>query len=295
MPSIAENIGDYIKEYQSNNLFSGAVLISKQSEIIYCEGHGKASYELGVPITSKTKFRIGSITKTFTAVSILQLVDKGLLKLDDRIEKFFPSQREGDKITISHLLSHTSGIQNYTENPTMNEWANVNVSPDEIFQRFSNKELQSSPGTEYSYSNSNYVILGMVIEKITGKSYDSVIKEGIFDPLGMQDSDIEVAFRIVENRSTGYELDQSQSLIYSPFFNTTNAFATGNITSTVSDLHLWDSALYSDKFISPSLKSKMYKPILYNSQYGYGWFIQDTPFGLVALHSGGSLVIPQCF
>ncbi|MFC5406567.1 serine hydrolase domain-containing protein [Cohnella soli] len=287
MPNITETIEEYLKNFDSNSTLSGTVLISKQNEILISKGYGKASYELGVPNYPNSKFRIGSITKTFTAVSVLQLVEKGLIGLDDCINRYFPTQQGGDKITISNLLSHTSGIQSYTDSPLMIEWSKNNSSPDEIFKRFSKLELNTIPGTEFSYSNSNYCILGMLIEKITDQPYDRVLKETIFDALGMYESEVETPLKIIKNLSSGYELDLSKSLIQAPYLNTTNAFASGDILSTAADLHIWDEALHSDKLITSDLKSKMYKPFLEHSQYGFGWFVQDTPFGKLAFHSGG--------
>jgi CubicO group peptidase (beta-lactamase class C family) len=284
LSKLNENIHTYLEKL---DLFSGCVLLSKDGEVLFSEGYGKASYELGVSNTPGSKFRIGSISKTFTAVSILQLVDKGQIRLNDAVDMYFPQQKNGDKISISNLLSHTSGIQNYTDNPLMSDWVKNHSTPDEIFHRFSDTQLAFNPGTQFSYSNSNYVLLGLLLEKITDKPYDLAIKESIFDPLGMGDSDIETPFKIVHNRTSGYELDPSKSLINAPFFNTTNAYGCGNIISTVQDLNLWDTALYSDKLITPHLKSKMFEPFLGQFEYGYGWFLQYTPFGKLALHSGG--------
>lgn len=274
-------------QYLEEREFSGSVLISKHDDVVFSGGFGKASIELSIPNSIHSKYRIGSITKTFTAVTILQLIETGLISLDDRVNKFFPKQRDGSHINIGNLLSHTSGIYNYTNNPSMKEWAGKSVTPDEISQRFCNVELTHLPNTTFSYSNSNYVLLGMLIEKLTDKVYDQVLKENIFDPFEMSDTEIEVPFKTVENLSTGYELDHSQSLIISPFFNTTNAFAAGNIISTAIDLQKWDRALNSDHLLSPQIKKMMYNPYLHNSQYGFGWFLQDTPFGKLALHSGG--------
>lgn len=287
MSNLTHNIHTYLEKLEQNQLFSGSVLISKEGKVLFSAGYGKANYELSVKNAPGCKFRIGSITKTFTAFSILQLVNNGQIKLDDTVDKYFSQQKEGDKISIGNLLSHTSGIQNYTDNPLMSEWAKIHFTPEEIYSRFSNSELIFKPGSQFQYSNSNYVFLGLILEKILNTPYDEVIKKFIFNPLGMEDSEVETPLKIVENRSSGYELNEAKSLINAPFFNTSNAYASGNIISTVNDLHLWDKELYSSNLISSNLKNKMFEPFLGQFEYGYGWFLQNTPFGKLALHSGG--------
>lgn len=255
-------------------------------ELFFSAGYGKANIKQDINNTSKTKFRIGSITKTFTAVSILQMVDQGRLKLEDTVSRYLPLQHGGDIITISHLLSHTSGIPNFTDNILMKEWSQEYVSPEEIFARFFDKELDFPPGLKFKYSNSGYILLGLVLEKVLGRSYPDIIYNSLLQPLKMKDTEVEVPLKTVKDFATGYEYDHTSTLIDAPFFNSSNAYAAGSLISTVEDLFLWDQGLESNRVLSKHLTDRMFEPVKANFEYGYGWFVQNTPFGKAVLHSG---------
>ncbi|MFB9326226.1 serine hydrolase domain-containing protein [Paenibacillus aurantiacus] len=282
-----EAFTQFLHDYERRHGFAGTVSVSRHDEIIFSQSCGMANDERGILHSPSSMFRIGSITKSFTAASVLRLADQGQLSLDDAIGDYFPSQRSGERITLGHLLSHTSGIVNYTDDPLMREWASMTSTPEEIFDRFAIVELLSPPGSAFHYSNSNYVLLGMLIERISGQPYAQFLRSAVLAPLGMQDTQVETPGFMAENRLCGYELDASGAVIPAPLFDPTQAYAAGNLLSTAHDLRLWDRALRSDQFLAPDLASRMYKPALAQSPYGFGWFVQDTPFGRAVLHGGG--------
>ncbi|MBP1995427.1 serine hydrolase domain-containing protein [Paenibacillus eucommiae] len=289
MSNVTEHIHSYLEPLAQEGKFCGAILASHNGSILYSNGFGKANFELAVENTTKTKFRIGSITKTFTAVSVLQLVQKGKLNLDDPVSKYFPNQKDGDKITVHHLLTHTSGIPNYTDDPHMLEWSAQPSSPEKLIERFSQNDLEFPPGEQYKYSNSGYVLLGSILEQISGQSYELYLKEHIFEPLGMKDSGLDTPGCILDFRASGYHLSENGSLLNAPFFDPSNAYSAGAIISTIEDMHIWDQTLHTEKLLKKSFIDQMFTPVKgeHDYMYGYGWIIQDTPFGKLVAHSGG--------
>lgn len=289
MSNIAERINQYLEHLAQELKFNGAVLASMKGDIIYSSAFGKANFELDVDNTTKTKFRIGSITKTFTGVSILQLVQKGKLHLEDPISKFHPHQQDGNKITIHHLLTHTSGIPNYTLDPQMSEWSAQHHTAAKVIERFCRKDLEFQPGEQYNYSNSGYALLGSLVEQVSGQPYGMYLKESIFEPLEMKDSSLDDPSQMLERRAAGYLFNENRTLLNAPFFHPGNAYAAGGMISTVEDLHIWDQALSTEKLLRKPLIDQMFTPFKGEPgyKYGYGWVIQDTPHGKLVRHSGG--------
>ncbi len=287
--NVKEQIHALLEPLVPERKFNGAVLVSQRGSILYSEAWGQANMELAVDNTTKTKFRIGSITKTFTGVSILQLVEKGMLRLEDPVSRFFPQQTGSNSITIQHLLTHTSGIPNYTDDPSMFDWAANPSTPEILIGRFAHKEPEAAPGEQYKYSNSGYVLLGAILEQITGQSYADYLQEHIFLPLGMNQTQIDQPSQILLNRAAGYHSDEEGQLTNAPTFDPSNAYAAGAISSTIRDLHLWDQALYTEQLLTKPSLDLMFTPFKgeRDFQYGCGWIIQDTPFGKLVCHSGG--------
>lgn len=280
-------IHSLLEELTQRGAFSGSVLLTKRGETILSSGYGMADVEQGIPNTSKTKFRIGSVTKSFTAAAVLQLVGQGRIGLDDPIGPYFPRQTGGDRITIRHLLNHTSGLPNYTDNPLMMEWVQHAASPEEVAARFCIKELDFEPGSQFTYCNSGYVLLGLLMEKLTGKSYSEIIRDHLLEPLGMKSTEAEISFKEDSLFATGYEYDGAHTLVKAPFFHASNAYAAGSIISTVEDLLLWDYGLETNTILSKTLTEQMFTAGGPSIPYGFGWFIQNTPFGTMIQHSGG--------
>jgi len=260
----------------------GAVLVGSHGKIIYKKAFGKANLELNVPMNTNNVFRIGSITKQFTAIAILQLMEKGKLDVQDEITKFIPGYPvQGSKITIEHLLTHTSGIRDYTSIKDSTQRYKTDFTPAEMMTYFQNQPIRFAPGTRYEYSNSNYFLLGYIIEKITGKTYQQYLKENFFQPLGMTSSFYGNDTMIIKNRASGYTKSE-KGLENTAAISMTQPYAAGAILSTVEDLFKWQQAVQSYKLVKKETLEKAFTRYkLANgkeSNYGYGWrfgFIQQ--------------------
>lgn len=291
--SKAAKIDALVQQYVANRQFNGSVLVAEKGQVIFKKGYGMANMEWNIPNAPDTKFRLGSVTKQFTATLIMQLVEKGKLKLAGNVTDYLPDypKATGDKITIHHLLTHTSGIPNYTSFPKFFETLSRDpVTPEGFTKKFDSMPLDFEPGTKFSYSNSGYFLLGAIIEKVTGKSYADVLAENILKPAQMSDTGYDLFSPILPKRATGYE-KQGAKYINSPYLDMTIPYAAGSMYSTVEDLYRWDQALYTDKLLSASAKATMYTPFL--DYYAYGWGVNKAKIGelkdslLLIEHTGG--------
>jgi CubicO group peptidase (beta-lactamase class C family) len=273
--------------------FNGAALVAENGKIVYKGAFGPANMEWNIPNTPDTKFRLGSITKQFTATVVMQLVEQGKIKLDARLSDYLPDYRKdtGSKVTIHHLLTHTSGIPSYTSQPGFFE--NVSRNPykvDEFVKKYASGDLEFEPGSKYTYNNSGYFLLGAIIEHVTGKPYEQVLKENIFDALGMKNTGYDHHGAILPKRATGYS-KTPDGYANAGYLDMSIPYAAGSLYSTVEDLYLWDQALYTDKLLSAQSKALMYKPFLDN--YAYGWVVTNASFKQndqpvqVISHNGG--------
>jgi CubicO group peptidase (beta-lactamase class C family) len=234
---------DNLFSSQFNSSGIGCVtLISRHGQIIYKKASGMANIEMNVPMSTENILRVGSITKQFTAVSILQLVEKGLISLKDDITKFLPAYpTHGYTITIENLLSHTSGIKDYTEIKGLD----IKKSPYsalELIDLFKDQPMDFPPGTKYQYSNSGYIILGYIIEKISGVSYEQYLSSNIFKPSGMDFSFFDNSSSIIKNRVPGYKFSEGV-IMNADFFNASSAFSAGALVMSVEDFFRWHQAL----------------------------------------------------
>src|SRR5438067_3101194 len=267
----ATKIDQLISLHNKYGQFNGSALVADNGKVIYKKGFGLANMEWNIPNAPDTKFRLGSITKQFTATVILQLVEQGKIKLDGKLIDYLPDYRKdtGSKVTIHNLLSHTSGIPSYTSLPGF--FANVSRNPfavDDFIKKYASGDLEFEPGTKFVYSNSGYFLLGAIIEKVTGKPYEQVLKENIFDPLGMKDSGYDHWETILSKRAIGYT-QTPRGYETAPYLDMSIPYAAGSLYSTVEDLYLWDQALYGEKILSAKSKELMFTPNLNN--YGYGF------------------------
>jgi len=289
----AAKIDEYLRRANSYGQFNGAALVAENGRVIYKKGVGLANMEWHVPNETDTKFRIGSITKQFTSMLIMQLVEQGKLKLDGKLSEYLPEYRRdvGDKVTIHHLLTHTSGIPSYTGLPNFfNEVSRDPYTVADFVKKYASGDLEFEPGTKFRYNNSGYFLLGAIIEKVSGKSYEQVLKENIFEPLGMKNSGYDHYSAIINKRASGYQKTPA-GYINAPYLDMSLPYAAGSLYSTVEDLYLWDQALYTDKLLSAKNRELMYKPFLDN--YAYGWGItkvtlkQSKETVNSAQHTGG--------
>jgi CubicO group peptidase (beta-lactamase class C family) len=258
--------------------FNGSALVAENGKVVYKGAYGLANMEWDIPNTPDTKFRLGSITKQFTATVIMQLVEQGKIKLDAKLSDYLPDYRKdtGSKVTIHHLLTHTSGIPSYTSQPGFFE--NVSRNPykvDEFVKKYASGDLEFEPGSKYTYNNSGYFLLGAIIERVTGKPYEQVLKENIFDPLGMKNTGYDHHNTILPKRASGYSTTPG-SYANAAYLDMSIPYAAGSLYSTVEDLYLWDQALYTDKVLSAQSKALMYKPFL--DDYAYGWVVTNASF-----------------
>ena len=258
--------------------FNGSVLVAENGKVVYKGAYGLANMEWDIPNTPDTKFRLGSITKQFTATVIMQLVEQGKIKLDAKLSDYLPEYRKdtGSKVTIHHLLTHTSGIPSYTSQPGFFE--NVSRNPykvDEFVKKYASGDLEFEPGSKYTYNNSGYFLLGAIVERVTGKPYEQVLKENIFDPLGMKNTGYDHHNTILPKRASGYS-KTPDSYTNAAYLDMSIPYAAGSLYSTVEDLYLWDQALYTDKVLSAQSKALMYRPFL--DDYAYGWVVTNASF-----------------
>jgi CubicO group peptidase (beta-lactamase class C family) len=280
----ADKINELVSRYADYGKFNGAILVAEEGEVIYKKGFGFANMEWDIPNQTDTKFRIASITKQFTAMLILQLVAEKKLDLNVPISTYLPDypKQNADKITIHHLLTHTSGTPEFDEFIYFYDIERNRHRPEELLSIFAEGELQFTPGEEYAYSNTGYVILGVIIEKISGKSYAKALQDNIFTPLEMLNSGYDNNRTILKNRASGYYTTYGRgNYINANYLDMTIPYAAGSIYSTVEDLYIWDQALYTDKLLP-----KKYRDLLYGKYiparsryYGYGWFIADMQVG----------------
>lgn len=278
-PQKAAKIDELMTLANKYRLFNGSVLVAENGKVIYKKGFGLANMEWSVPNTPETRFRLGSITKQFTAALILQLVEQGKVKLDGRLSDYLPEYRKdvGEKVTVHQLLNHTSGIPSYTSLPGF--FKDVSRNPytvDEFVKKYASNNLEFEPGSKFSYNNSGYFLLGAIIEKVTGQPYERVLKEKIFAPLGMKSTGYDHYATILEKRASGYE-KTPDGYVNAPYLDMSLPYSAGSLYSTVEDLYLWDQALYTDRVLSAQSKDLMYKPNL--SDYAYGWFITKAKLG----------------
>ena len=284
MQNIEAKVNEYLQVHTNKYYFSGSVLIAQNGNILISKGYGMANYELDVPNTPQTKFRIASITKQFTATAIMQLQEKNLLNVNDSISKHIPDYPEiGKQITIHHLLTHTSGIPNYTSFPDYEETMMIPSSVEITINKFKDKPLEFTPGEKFSYCNSGYILLGYIIEKIYVKLYETYLQENIFQPLEMKNTGYDHYSQIIKNRASGYYMTGNGS-INAAYIDMCNGYSAGALYSTVEDLYLWDRALYTEKIVSKTSLDNAFTPFLEN--YGYGWLLTEVFNHKVVGHNG---------
>ncbi|WP_284462571.1 serine hydrolase domain-containing protein [Chryseobacterium sp.] len=282
--SLSKKMSSYMQAQADINGFSGTVLIVKKDSLLLREAYGYANYEWGIKTTVDTKFSLASVSKQFTAAAILQLAERKLLSLDDKLNKYFPDFPKGDQITIHMMLSHMSGLPMDFDELYLNQ---VSLNQDLVLSYIAQKELLFPPGEQTSYSNIGYYLLARIIEKVSGKSYSMYLKENIFDPLKMNGTGVMTNDEVISNMADRY-IKKGKSYIKNPYINWMFNIGHDGIYSTADDLLKWDKALYGTLILSEKMKQLMFTS--YNEQnFGYGFMI--NPFynqghKLVA-HDGG--------
>ncbi len=293
-----DQITKLIDTYTDYKTFNGSVLVAENGKVIYKKGFGYANMEWDIPNAPNTKHRLGSVTKQFTGMLILQLAEEGKINLQAPITQYLPDypKPNGDIITIHHLLTHTSGIPNYTSFADFFQDKSRNpYTPTEFVKEFSEMDLDFAPGAQFSYSNSGYFLLGVLIEKISGKTYEQMLQEKIFTPLNMKDSGFDHHTTILKNRATGYEKNGGD-FVNSTYLDMSIPYAAGSLYSTVEDLYLWDQALYNNILLPKTSMDLFFGKHIeaMGGHYGYGWFIGSETIGnteenIAAISHGGGI------
>jgi len=282
----ASKIDKVLNSLTERDAFTGAVLVARNGEVLLSKGYGLADWDKNLPNNPHTKYRLGSITKQFTAMAILMLQAQDKLNVRDPVCLYISEcPTTWQDITIHQLLTHTSGIPNFIKFINYEATKATPSSPEQTIARFKDKPLDFPPGEQWSYSNSGYIVLGYIIEQVSGQSYEAFLQQNIFEPLQMKD--------------TGYDHnDGSLAIGYTgilwteaDYIDMTIPFAAGGLYSTVEDLYRWDQALYTEQLVSQDLLDLMFTPHaklpVTGLSYGYGWYIGEMNNHNVVGHGGG--------
>jgi CubicO group peptidase (beta-lactamase class C family) len=284
--SAQNKLDELINAYATLNQFNGSALVVMKGTVLLDKGYGYRNAGDKIMNDKNSIFQLGSITKQFTSAVILKLLQEKRLSLTDKLSKYFPEYPKGDSITIQQLLTHTSGIYNYTNDADfMKNEITVPATREKMMALFENKPLDFSPGTSWNYSNSGYLMLGYIIQEVTKMPYYEAVRKYVFIPLHMTQSGFDFTHLKDNNKTTGYfKLNGAESLP-APIVDSTVSFSAGSIYSTTGDLYLWHQALENDKVLSKTQQEAAYTPLKNN--YGYGWVI-DSLYGKRRVsHNGG--------
>lgn len=291
----ADNSAKYIDSIMNSNYKTGApgavVLAAQNGEIILEKAYGLANVELNTPNRTQNVFAIGSISKQFAAVAMLKLVQEGKLSLTDKLSKYFPEYALGKKdITIGNILSHTSGIISYTEKQGFDSILVNSVSHKEMIKYFANDSLIFEPGSDWSYSNSGYAVTAVIIEKITGKPYETYIEENIFTPLHMTNTHFLSTSEVIPGMVNGYNASNDSIFTKAGYFSPSWILGAGDIVSNVEDMYKWYRSLRENKIISKDLTEKAWTSFILSNglkaNYGYGFAVGEYKGNRIVSHGG---------
>lgn len=285
--SVQEKIVTLVDAYKQQQLFNGSVLVARQGTVIYQGAAGWQDAAKRTPNTANGIFQIGSVTKQFTSAIIMQLQQEGRLSVHDHLDKYLPGFPNGGKITLENLLTHTSGLHNYTDDTSFMK-GDLRKSYDVagLTTRFAAYAPDFEPGTDWKYSNTGYYLLGRVIEKVTGQPYEKAVRARIFTPLGMSHSGFDFTHLSDADKTEPYILLTATGHVPATIVDSTIAYSAGALYSTVGDLYKWERSIYTGKILSPASWTTVFTP--YRHNYGYGWDI-DTLYGRTSISHGGSI------
>lgn len=276
-------------EFKDKNGPGGVFLISKKGKPIYEKAFGMANLELDHKMNTNSVFQIGSMTKQFTAIAILILEEQGKLKLSDPISKYIPSYPNGNNITIHQLLTHTSGIKDFTKMKALQDIAQKEMTPEQMVDFFKNEPMDFAPGEKFEYNNSGYVVLGYIIELVSDGTYEDFIKKNIFDKAGMTNSSYASDRKIVKNRAFGYH-KKSFGYVNKTVINFSVPFSSGSLMSTLDDMLKWQKALNQNLLLSQKNQIKAFTKYKLNNgqeiEYGYGWHLKNINGNPTREHGG---------
>jgi CubicO group peptidase (beta-lactamase class C family) len=283
-PADTARMDQVVRSYADQNRFMGSVLVARGGEVLFNKGYGFANAEWEIPNSSTTKFRLGSITKQFTAACILLLEERGKLKTEDLVNKHLPDAPAAwEKITIHHVLTHTSGIPSFTGFSDYPSFKRTSLTAEQIYHKFRDKDLEFQPGEKFVYSNSGYLLLGHIIEKVSGESFENFLQRNVLVPLGMKDTGYD-SRGILRNRAAGYS-PRPGGMWNADFIDMTVPHAAGALYSTTEDLLRWNQGLFGGKLLSAGSLQKMTTP--FKGDYGYGLIVRTTNGRKLISHGGG--------
>jgi CubicO group peptidase (beta-lactamase class C family) len=300
--SIQEKMDAYLTGLERQGRFSGTVLFADGTGVVFRDAYGPANVAKGTKNTVETQYQIGSITKQFTAMAIMLLSERGRLSLDDPICKWFPRCPDSwDDIRIRHLMAHTSGLPGYAHAPETQRFRRQEYRPVDMLHAIAAKPLDFAPGTDWKYSNSGYFLLGLIVKRASGQSYEGFLRQAIFRPLGMSHSGYGHSSQ--DDVATGYFRKQGQLEEWQPDNTIAFTFAAGGLYSTVDDLYQWCRALGQNRLLNNDDQKRIFTAQAENIDrtaprlkeaygegavgYGYGWFLSDRKGRARAGHAGG--------
>lgn len=280
-----------LSEFKESDGPGGVFMVAQKGKPVYQKAFGMANLELDAKLNINSVFQIGSMTKQFTATAILMLEEQGKLKVSDPISKYIPSYPNGNNITIHHLLTHTSGIKDFTKMKTIAYIAQKEMTPEEMVNFFKNEPVDFAPGQKFDYNNSGYVVLGYIIELTSGETYEDFIRKNIFDKIGMTNSYYATDRKIIKNRAYGYH-KKSYGYVNKTVINFSVPFASGSLMSTLDDMLKWQNALNKNLLLNSKNEMKAFTKYKLNDgkeiEYGYGWHLKSIN-GTATREHGGSV------
>lgn len=288
----ADKVDDYIQgEMKKRQIPGVSVAVVREGKVLLAKGYGAANVEHATPATADTVYELASVTKQFTATAIMMLAEEGKLALDDKITKHLTGLPTAwENVTVRHLLNHTSGIKSYTSVANFFSFARKDFTQDEILQLVAKDPLEFQPGEKWNYNNTGYFLLGMIVEKVSGQTYEAFLKARIFQPLGMNSSRLNNFQEIIPNRAQGYALKNNR-MVNCDYLSPTQPFSAGALLSTVSDMAKWDAALYTEKLLKKSSLDAMWTETKLADgkmqDYGFGWSVGKHRGHKMIGHSGG--------
>jgi CubicO group peptidase (beta-lactamase class C family) len=292
--NVSQHLDTYMQTQQEVNGVMGSVLVVKGEEVLLSKGYGKANLEHDIDNTPETKFRIGSISKQFTAAAILKLQEQGLLDVNATLSTYLPDYPRGKDITLHHVLTHSAGIPSFTGFEDYSVFKKQPTTPAETVNRFKELQLEFEPGTQYNYSNSGYVLLAHVIEQIAKKSYADFLKDEFFTPLGLANTSEDEAMVVISNRASGYSYDSDYW--NADYIDMSVPTGGGSLYSTTRDLYQWTRSLHQGRVLEPASFERMKSPLILRSKtsgdetntfYGYGLLMTEREGQQVIGHNGG--------
>lgn len=288
--TVVSRVDEFMNAEVKVNGFTGAVLLARKGVPVVAKGLAMANVEWQIPNTPQTKFRLGSITKQFTSMAILQLQQMGKLAVQDSVcQHLTPCPDAWKPVTIHHLLTHTSGIPSYTGSPNYGRTMMMPKTTEDMIAGFRDLPLEFTPGEQYKYNNSGYFLLGVIAEKVAGKKYDEIVRDQILKPVGMADTGYDYSQTILPKRAAGYSRDGA-ALRNAAYVDMSQPYAAGAMYSTVEDLLKWDRALYGDALLPAAARATMFTP--FKGGYAYGWAVPEpspATFGRKFIQHGGSI------